>query len=301
MPSYLFIVNPKARNGIVARKWKQIELLIQAEELSYEVKYTEYSRHAIELAHDYGKDFDAIVAVGGDGTVHEVANGIVDLDVSFAAFPVGNGNDYAHLLNYPSDYKEIIKVLKDFKTVQLPVGIVKGTEKRYFVNIAESGITAIISKAAFSEATWLRGWVKYYYIALKKLFRYKNVPATVKVDDQFELNVNLILCAVGLGYRFGGGFKVLPDNHPLKGDFAICIAGDVAKLRQLYLINKLKQGKHLNRKGIWFTRGKNVVVSLERPLPVEAEGEIVGEETDSIKISYGSKKLNVIVPKTFVK
>lgn len=300
MTSFLFIVNPHARNRLVAKKWPKIDSLLKSEKVEFETMFTQYPKHAIELAKDNADNYDAIVAVGGDGTAHEVANGVIGKEVTFGIFPIGNGNDYAHLLNYPKNYSEIIRILKDFHTVDVPVGVVEGTEKRYFINIAESGITAIISKAAFTEAKWLKGLIKYYYIALKKIFQYKKVPATVKVDDHFEVQTDLILSAVGLGYRFGGGFKVLPNNHPFKEDFAVCVAGDLPVIKQIYLMNKLKDGEHLGRKGVWFTRGKNVTVSLERPLPVEVEGEIVGESTTLFKFYYATEKLKVITPEGFI-
>ena len=95
MTSYLFIVNPNARNGDIGKMWPKVEEEIKKRGFNYTVEMTKEPKHAIEIAKTRGENFDVVVATGGDGTVNEVANGLYGLDTTFGILPLGNGNDYA--------------------------------------------------------------------------------------------------------------------------------------------------------------------------------------------------------------
>jgi len=301
MVSHLFIVNPQAHNGLIGKLWSKVEEEIKKRNFDYESVFTEYPKHAIELARDKGKDFDCVVATGGDGTVNEVANGLYDLDNTFGILPLGNGNDYAFGLKYDDDYHRSLDVLEKGNTLDLGVGIAEADEdKRYFVNIVDTGVGATISVSSFTEAKWLRGFAKYYYLAFKGIGKYRLVPTKIQIDDEEEINFKLVIIALGFGSRFGGGFHMLPDNYQFYNDFAICYAGNIRKLRQYYLLNILKPGKHLGKKGVEYTRGKKVVLELGKPLPVEVEGEIVNYGATKIRFEVAPRRIKTVVPDEFI-
>ena len=89
MTSYLFIVNPHARNKEVGKKWSKVEKEIKNRKMDYSVEFTTHPKHAIEIAKDQARNFDCVIAAGGDGTSHEVANGIYGIDVSFGTLALG--------------------------------------------------------------------------------------------------------------------------------------------------------------------------------------------------------------------
>ncbi len=300
MTSYLFIVNPHARNKEVGKRWSNVEKEIKNRKMDYSVEFTTHPKHAIEIAKDQAKNFNCVIAAGGDGTSHEVANGIYGTDVSFGILALGNGNDYANLLKYSHDYQKCLDIVEKCQTVELNVGITKADVERYFINISELGFSSTIAKAIYEEAKWLKGWAKYYYVAMKKLAYYKLVPAKIQVDDTIEISTKILACGVGLGCTFGGGFKVLPGNKPYYDDFAVCVIGDIPKLKQFAMVNHVKRGTHIGKKGVHYLRGKNVKIEIERQLPVEAEGEVFSEKAMEITFSMAPKKLRVIVPKDFV-
>jgi YegS/Rv2252/BmrU family lipid kinase len=301
MVSHLFIVNPQAHNGLIGKLWPKVEDEIKKRNFDYESILTEYPKHAIELARDKGKDFDCVVATGGDGTVNEVANGLYELDNKFGILPLGNGNDYAFGLKYDDNYHRSLDILEKGKTLDLGVGIAEADrEKRYFVNIVDTGVGATISVSSFTEAKWLRGFAKYYYLAFKGIGKYRLVPTKIKIDDGDEIDFKLVIIALGFGSRFGGGFHMLPDNYQFYDDFAICYAGNIRKLRQYYLLNILKPGKHLGKKGVEYTRGKKVVLELGKPLPVEVEGEIVNYGATKIKFEVAPRRIKTVVPDEFL-
>ncbi|MHA2357191.1 MAG: diacylglycerol/lipid kinase family protein [Candidatus Heimdallarchaeaceae archaeon] len=297
MSSHLFIVNPNARNGEIGNMWPTVEKEIKKRNFDYSVEFTKEPRHAIEIAETIGKDFDSVIATGGDGTVNEVANGLYGLDVSFGVLPLGNGNDFAFGALYDENYFRSLDIIERNKTLDLGVGIVNTDDgERYFVNISDTGVGATISVSSFTEAKWLRGFVKYYYLSLKGVAKYRKVPSIITIDNLDPIKSKLVIMAVGFGNRFGAGFNVLPDNYHFMKDFAIVFAGDVGKAYQYYLLNVLKPGKHLGKKGVHFFRGSKVTVETEKPLPVEVEGEIVSFSTKFIEFTIAPKRMRTIVP-----
>lgn len=301
MTSYLFIVNPKARNGDIGEMWPKVEEEIVKRGLNYSVEMTKEPKHAIEIAKSKGEEFDVIVATGGDGTVNEVANGLYGLNTTFGLLPLGNGNDFAMGIKFDDNYHKSLDILEKGLTCDLTVGIAKADEdQRYFVNIVDTGVGATVSVASFTEAKWLRGFVKYYYLALKKLLQYRLVNCVIKIDDQDELEGKLIIIAAGVGSRFGSGFQILPDNYHFFKDFAVCYAFNLKKMRQIYLLNILKSGKHIGTKGVEYIRAKKVSLKLEKGLPVEVEGEIVNFAATDISFEVAPKSLKTIVPQEFL-
>jgi len=301
MTSYLFIVNPNARNGKIGKMWPKVESEIKKQDFEYSAELTKEPLHAIDIARDRGKDFDCVVATGGDGTVNEVANGAYEIDGTFGALPLGNGNDFAFGHKYDDDFVRSLNILREFKTLDLGMGIARSEEnERYFINIVDTGVGATISVSSFTDAKWLRGFVKYYYLALKGIAKYRVVPSKIKIDDLDEIKTDLVIMAVGFGNRFGGGFNVFPDNYGFRDDFAIVIAGDVGKLYQYYLLNVLKPGKHVGKKGVQIFNGRKISLEVDKPLPIEVEGEIVSYGARSIEFEVAPRRIKTVVPQELI-
>ncbi len=297
MTTYLFVINPKARDGKIGKMWPKVEEEILRRGLDHKSIYTQHQGHAIEIAKEMEKDFDVVVAVGGDGTVNEVANGLYGTDTLFGLIPLGNGNDFAARLEYNEDFKRSIDILEAGKTIGVTVGIAETNgDKRYFVNIADTGVGATVSVASFTEAKWLKGYVKYYYLALKKLLQYRLVKSTITIDDEILKDVGLVIIAVGSGSRFGGGFNILPDNYHFMKDFAVLYGRDIGKMKQIKLLNLLKPGKHLGFDGVHYLRAKKVSLEMAKSLPIELEGEILSFGATNVSFEVAPQRLQTIVP-----
>lgn len=295
MTTYLFIINPNARNGGIGKMWPKVEEEILKRGLDHKSVYTQHQGHAIELSKEMEKDFDCVVAVGGDGTINEVANGLYGTDTKFGLIPLGNGNDFAVRLDFDDDYNRSLDILEAGKTIDITVGIAKTDDKqRYFVNIADTGVGATVSVASFTEAKWLRGFVKYYYLALKKLLQYRLVKSTITIDDVVHKDVGLVIIAAGSGSRFGGGFNILPDNYHFMDDFAVLYGRDIGKMKQIKLLNLLKPGKHLGFDGVHYLRAKKVSLEMAKPLPIELEGEILSYGATNVSFEVAPQKLQTI-------
>ncbi|MCE7742987.1 MAG: diacylglycerol kinase family lipid kinase [Candidatus Heimdallarchaeota archaeon] len=301
MTSYLFIVNPEARNGAIGKMWPNVEEEILKRGMRHTTIYTKEPKHAIEIAREEANNFDIIVATGGDGTVNEVANGLYGTGATFGVLPLGNGNDFARGILLDDDFQRSLDILVNCKTLDLTVGIATADDdKRYFVNIADTGVGATISVSAFTEAKWLRGFLKYYYLALKGVLKYRLVPTKIQVDDQEPSDGGLVILAAGVGHRFGAGFQILPDNYAFEPDFAICYANDIGKMDQINLLNVLKGGNHLGRKNVHYIRGSKISLELGKALPVEVEGEIVSFAATKVTFEVAPEKMKTVVPDEFI-
>ncbi len=129
--------------------------------------------------------------------------------------------------------------------------------------------------------------------------KYRLVPAKIQIDD-LEIQNNLLIIALGFGSRFGAGFNVLPNNYGFREDFEIVLVGDVRKLYQVYLLNVLKPGKHVDKKGVNFYNGKKVTLEVDKPLPIEVEGEIVSFGAKSIEFEIAPRRIKTVVPQELI-
>ena len=302
MTKYLFIVNPHARNKTIGKMWPEVEGEILERGWNHTTIYTQHPKHAIEIAKEEAKNYDIIVATGGDGTVNEVANGLYGTGKSFGVLPLGNGNDYARGILLDENYQRSLDVLEKGLTADLTVGIAEADEdKRYFINIVDTGVGATISVSAFNEAKWLKGFLKYYYLALKGVLKYRLIKTKIQIDNQDAFECGLLILAAGMGHRFGAGFQILPDNYAFEPDFAICYAHDIRKMKQIELLNILKGGHHIGKENVHYIRGSKISLELGKPLPVEVEGEIVNFSATNVKFEVAPEKLRTVVPDEFIK
>ena len=144
------------------------------------------------------------------------------------------------------------------------------------------GFVAEAGAAALTEAKWLKsGTLKYAYLALKYVMKFKNVPVTITIDDKEPIEVDDLSASVFAFSEEMAGFNMLPGNAYLSRknkDIGIVIARGLKGLGRIGLVLKTSSGKHVEMDGVWLTRGKKVVIETERSLIWEAEGEIFNRE-----------------------
>lgn len=166
----LVIVNPMAGGGKAQRLLPELQSLFSDPYMSAEIRISEYHRHAVKLAEDgIAEGFRQIVSVGGDGTLHEIVNGIMNsgksAEVLLGVVPVGGGNDFCRSLGMTYDLKQNLEILKQGKVRQLDLGKVQNS---YFVNSMGAGFDAVIARKAQS-ARYLPGSIRYIFTILYSL------------------------------------------------------------------------------------------------------------------------------------
>lgn len=279
------IANPRSGRGRVGQELSEIERQLQGHKLRYRIQQTEYAGHATQLARqalDDGVRF--VVAAGGDGTVHEVVNGMIadDRPVTEGAVlgvvAAGSGCDFVKTFGLPGDAVRAIKHLEGDRVY--PIDVVRadlqtdeGSVTRYIPNIAECGLGAAVVQRAERLPRRL-GRSRYFWGFWLSLRSYKPCRVEVRVDrKEFTGRANNVVVANGQFY--GGGMKISPRSYPGDGLLDIQISTG-PKSEAFTLIPKIYRGEHLPHPHIKELRGRVVRVDAERPLPVEGDGEVLG-------------------------
>lgn len=273
----LLIVNPtsKVGQGAVAGKLAASILGDYLDEL--ECVETTAPLHAVEIAAS-AESFDAVIALGGDGVIHETANGLMRIPAEkrpkFGIIPVGSGNDYARTLHISEDVKTACEQLIAGTDDAYDVGRVNDD---FFVETLSFGLDAAIAleTVELRQHTDKTGTALYFQAGIDQLSHHRvSRSYTVSFDGEPVVSGSSLTFAVQIGRTYGGGFIICPDADPSDGLFDICIAsGDFSMLKAISLFAKAKDGKHVGHKQIAMRRASTVTVDFAEEVPAQMDGE----------------------------
>jgi diacylglycerol kinase (ATP) len=296
------ICNERAGNGGTGRALPEVLRRLDQRELSYEVLVTEFPGHATELARDaLARGSHFVVAVGGDGTLHEVVNGMieddvaVDPDAAFGVVAAGTGCDFIRTFGLPSAPGYAAAHLDGPESFLIDIGKITcrdGDETiiRYFANIAEAGLGAAVADRARRLPRWL-GPTMYFFAFWLALARHRDATVTVDlVDRSYEGPMHNLV--VANGQFFGGGMKVAPKAAPTDGLLDIQIQ-HARKLEAIAIMPKVYKGEHVPHPDIEEAKRARVAITADRPLPVEAEGELIGYTPATFEVLPNALRLKV--------
>lgn len=287
--SWFVIINPTAGNGEAGRIWPVIERQLQDQGFSYTAQFTERRGHATLLADTAVlKGYRYILGIGGDGTNHEICNGILaqqwvaPTEVRYALLPVGTGNDWArqwHLLSNPA---QRLARLREPKLVVQDAGLVEyqdlegNPNRRYFVNVAGMAYDAFIAQKLENQR--ITSKVMYLGMVAKCLFDYELLPAHITFDGQetedFFYTINIGLCRYS-----GGGMQFVPQAVPDDGLFALTYARKLPKWEVIAQTPRFYNGTLLQHPKVEGFSAKKISVTArgEKPTLLEADGEFLGQ------------------------
>jgi len=280
------IVNPVAGAHSTRRKWRLISKLLSRVGLSFDFEYTEGVGHAIELARLAASDgYRCLVAVGGDGTVNEVANGILHstnaATTALGIVSTGTGSDFIRSVGIPRDYATACSALTSSKRLTIDVGVVEyqregQTLQRFFVNTAGTGFDAAVVKETERLPKFFGGTVPYVAGLLRTLLVYKNKPVVVRAGGEVESGRVLNVVVANGGY-LGGGMHIVPQAELDDSLLDVAIIGDMGKLELLKELPKVYKGTHVNHPKFKMKKAANVTIESPEPMLVYADGELLGE------------------------
>jgi len=296
---WLFIVNSVAGRGKTGRVLSELVTSLNNLGFNYEIEITKASRHATELAHEYiKKGYRKIVAVGGDGTVNEVVNGIMRStkadEVQFGVIPKGGGNDFARNLHLDSNIEENLKVLLREDTKEVDVGRI---EDNYFINALGIGFDAEVAENS-KAIKFLNGFPRYILAILKTLLKLKARKIQLEINNEtFERSI--LLMSIGNGISAGSGFLLTPNAIIDDGIYDICIIKSLSVLRILKLLPTTITGEHINYPEVEIKQASMIKITTENPIPVYFDGEIpVLKDPLKLEIELLEQKLQTFYNKT---
>lgn len=280
------IVNPAAGAGKTGRKWPQIMTLLKSIGLRFEHELTEAPGHAIELAREaVSKGYRQVVSVGGDGTINEIVNGLHDAggigDVTLGIISTGTGSDYIRTAGISSAYEKACRCLLNPGKLLVDLGVVEYMEngqaaQRLFVNFTGLGFAAEIARATTQKYKALGSTASYLMGLLDTLLVYKNKEISLIVDGEAEERK---VCTVVMnnGRYGGGGMLTAPDADLADGLLDMLVIGDLSKPDLLWSLPRIYKGTHLAHPKVTMMRVKEVEIRSAQPIPVQADGELLGE------------------------
>lgn len=276
-----FIYNPIAGKGLSQKVFAQTEQRMRALGAEYSVAISEYEGHAPELVKAALQEgHGCIVAVGGDGTVREVAEVMAGSDTPMGILPCGTGNDFANGLRIPNDPEKALEILLAGNTRKMDTGEANGD---FFINVAGFGfdVDVLIYTEKYKR---FRGLTAYILGLLHALFGMKMRRVHIRTPER-EFDCDAMEVAVGNGTQFGGGMKVTPEADPCDGLLDVCIIRDVNKLTVLKVLVRFVKGGHVNLPICEYFKTTEISVTSEPDSPLQLDGAIMGSTPVTFKIN----------------
>jgi len=290
---YSFIINTKSGRGSAKNNVKLIEDFASLNNVKYKIYYTEYPKHATSLAQQCVREgSDILVAVGGDGTAHEIANAIIGTNSVLGILPCGSGNDFPKSVNVPLDFQKALETLVEFNIKEVDVGYVKD---RFFINGIGFGMDGAVSHR-FSKYRLIRGEIGYIWGAVIEALFYPGFRAEIAVAD-WRFNGNILLSGASNGSYHGGKFQLAPNAKVDDGLLDVYVFKNMPRLSRLIQIPKVLNGKHLLLDEVYIKGSPFMEVTLERPVPAHMDGEPFILEAGYHKIGIKNKALKVLSSK----
>lgn len=288
-----FIVNPVSGNGRTRKILPHLVGIAKKLGINFDLQLTEAPEHATELANDASNKFDVMVAVGGDGTVNEVAAGAIKSKNVMGVIPTGNGNDFVRALGKLKSLHEYIHRVISGKVKSIDIGSISiGGKDFVFVNGIGAGFDAEVARETLN-INRLRGISRYLYAVIKTLSKYKSSLMKIEIDGR-AVEQKTFLVAIGNGISAGGGFLLTPHALLDDGLLDICAVSDVSVARVLRLIPKVIKGMHEKYPEVSMNKAKHIRIQSETPVSIHRDGEVSLEKVNDIDVHIIPQGLKII-------
>ena len=304
---YKIILNPVAGKGRAGERAGEIEAMLTQRGIRHDIVLTKAVGHAIELAREARQEgFDTVVAAGGDGTVNEVVNGLMQCAArdgtppSLGVLSVGRGNDFSYGADIPPELEACVEVLAAGKERPMDVGRIAGgyyPEGRFFANGIGAGFDTIVGLEA-AKMKHVHGFMAYVFGAARTFIMYPAAPHVIVTLDGgaggvFEQKSHQI--SIMNGRRMGGTFFMAPKARNWDGAFDLCMAAELTRGQMVDLIGRYTRGSQAGRPGITCARAAHYAIEApEGGLVVHADGETICTDGHSLDIACLPSALRLI-------
>ncbi|MFN8178101.1 MAG: diacylglycerol kinase family protein [bacterium] len=287
----LWIVNPSAGRGRGARVAADLRGRLAARSLDGDIVQTSGPWDAVRLAREAAeRGAPLAVAVGGDGTAHEVVNGLAGTETTFGLVPVGSGNDLALALGVPSTVDAALDVIAARRERRIDLG--RFDDDRYFANSLGLGFEAQVTIES-RKVRGLSGFAIYLWAVVRALAKLRCPDLRLVVDGQEIVGRRLLVC-IGNGPRVGGGFLLTPDATNADGLLDLCIVDAMGRLRVLRTLPKAISGTHVSLPVIRMMRGRTIEIESKEGFPFHADGEVIDVARRRLRIEVRAAMLKVL-------
>jgi len=308
----LVIANPKSAAGSTRDKWSAIASDLRTHFGPYNVAFTKCQGDGTEIARraaEAGRPL--IIACGGDGTVNEIANGILQSgkDAELGIFPSGTGGDFRRTIGMPNEPREAARALRDGETKRIDVGKVTFVDhdntpaERYFLNVTSFGLAASIIERVkgTTSLSWLpldnvRGRASFALSTLQEVIAIGATSVRVKIDDNEEHTLQTVNFCVANARYFGGGMMIAPEAKLSDGFLDVINIGDINTAKIILNAYTLYRGTHLDLHEVKDTLAKRIEarpMNADQEVHIEIDGELAGKLPATYEVVPSALKIRV--------
>lgn len=288
MTRFYFIVNPVAGGGRALSAFENVRQALDEKGIDYEAVYTPGPFTATALAAQALQKGEAcIVAVGGDGTMNEVAAALIGTNATMGILPFGTGNDLARGLKMPTEPMAALAVLLGGRTRQMDAGRINA---RSFINVAGIGFDVDVLLATEKYKKRFHGMVPYMLGIFDALLHMRTLHMTIEANGE-TLHEDALLVSIGNNQYFGGGMRAVPTADPFDGLFDVYVVRKVSLFRFLTLLPSFVKGKHADNPCVHRFRATDIRVSCPEDCMLDIDGEVTERTPARFTLLPASLKL----------
>lgn len=290
MKHLVFVVNP--HSGVNRKKQIQslIEQTLNHQVFSYEIAYTAYPKHGTAIAQEAAaKGYFAVIAVGGDGSVNDVAHGLINTTTRLGIIPMGSGNGLARSLNIPLNIKKAIEILNHQNCIQMDVG---WANQQPFVSNVGVGFDALVAEQ-FSHST-SRGFFTYAWLILKNLITFQPKTYQFLIDEQ-PFQRTCFLLNIANGKQFGYNFQIAPDASWTDGVLDVVVIKPFPFYYAPIILHHAMNGTLRLCSYVECFRGQEITINLPLEAPFQIDGD-TRPTTSILDIHVQTQAIHLLVP-----
>jgi diacylglycerol kinase (ATP) len=289
------VLNPGAGGGKTLKVLPRVHEALKALNRPYHVYLTTAAGDGEAAAARFAQEGASVVlAVGGDGTIQEVANGLCSCKstVPMGVVPTGNGSDFARTIGASKKVEEsIAKACSGYvRAIDVGLATFEDGTSRIFTNIAGLGFDSIVAERA-ARTKFLPGAnLPYLAASLRTLVNYKNIDVSIDIDGQI-IETRAVFVQVANAKFMGGGYKIAPTADIEDGLLDLALVGDLTKSDLLKTLPKVYSGNHVHHPKFQLISGKRIRVETAKPARVQLDGELIGSAPVTFSVLPGALML----------
>lgn len=287
----LLILNPSSFKGKALEAKEKVESAFNKYNLDYEIHISKSADDIIEAIRlNLNSEITNFISVGGDGTLHYMANALAETRKNLGCIPFGSGNDIAASLNILPDLDSCCKAIKKGAVKRIDLGLINS--KYYYLGVAGAGFDSIVTDLANNTKFPIKGPAKYTYAVYRTLITYRSKKFFIKFDSN-ERELDAMFMVVGNLPRYGGGMQIAPNADPEDGILDVCIIKRMSKIHLIKAFPSVFKGEHLSDPYVEYFRVNDFQIDSEYNFSVFADGEYICKLPAKFKVV--PKALNFIV------
>jgi YegS/Rv2252/BmrU family lipid kinase len=249
-----------------------------------------------------------VIAVGGDGTLNEVINGIMTTAITLppgmqrinvSVYPKGTGNDFAKSIRMPADLQILKRCIDTTSLSLIDVGIAYYTNRknhavsRYFINITDLGMGGVIAEKLAGYSKWMGAYLSFQRAIISTLIGYKKQLVTIHTNETKDAG-EMMNVVVANGKYFGSGLGIAPDASLDDGSFSVITIGDISLMDYLRLLGKVRKCQKVDHSQVKYMQANEIRLDAPQgPLPIDMDGEFVGYSPLKIKVIPGALSFRI--------